>query len=196
MRVEKTAGALTEKGYKVIRVKTGREALEAIKKIIPQGASVMNGASVTLEQIGYVDLLKSGEHKWDDLHAKVTSENNQEKRSKLRRQSVLSDYYLGSVHALVENGEFLIASNSGSQLPHIVFTSPNLIFVVGKQKIAPDFNKAMLRLTEHVIPMEDKHMQELYGIHTALNKLLVFKGEMKNSGRNITFILVDENLGF
>ncbi len=32
----------------------------------------------------------------------------------LRKQSVLSDYYLGSVHALAKTGEMVIASASGT----------------------------------------------------------------------------------
>lgn len=194
--VEKVIKALQKKRYEVMVVKNRREALEQIKKIIPKGASVMNGSSTTLEKIGYQKYLSSGKHEWIDLHAQINAENDKEKRAKLRRESVLSDYYLGSVHALLENGEFVIASNSGSQLPHIVYTSPNLIFVVSTKKIVPDLETAMKRLEEHVVPLEDNHMMKLYNFHTGLNKLLVFKGETTMSTRKIRFILVEEDLGF
>lgn len=196
MNVDNTVNALKDKGYEVSRVKTRAEALAKIKQIIPEGASVMNGTSVTLEQIGYVDYLNSGEHKWIDLHAKVTSEPDKEKRDKLRRESVLSDYYLGSVHALVENGEFIIASNSGSQLPHIVYTSPNLIFVVSTKKIVGNLEAGMERLYKHVIPLEEKHMKDLYNIPTGANEVLIFRGEKQGPTRKVHFILVEEDLGF
>lgn len=114
----------------------------------------------------------------------------------MRKQALLADYYLGSVHALVENGEFVIASNTGSQLPHVVYSSPNLIFVVGTQKIVPNLDEAMKRLEKYVIPLENEHMKKLYGMGTALNKLLIFKGESAYLGRKIRIILVNKQLGF
>ena len=194
--LQKTKDSLSQKGYEVFVVKNKTEALEKIKELIPEGASVMNGSSATLEQIGYLDYLKSGAHKWVDLHAKVTAESDKEKRTKLRRESVLSDYYLGSVHALAETGEFVIASNTGSQLPHVVYTSPNLIFVVSTKKIVPTLDEAMRRLKEYVYPLEDKQSLEKYKEHTAINKIVIFNGEVSYSGRKIRFILVEEDLGF
>lgn len=194
--IQKTKDSLEQKGYEVSVVKQRTEALERIKQIIPENATVMNGSSVTLEQIGYKDFLESGDHKWIDLHTKINAEDDKEKRHDLRRQAVLSDYYLGSVHALVEDGVFIVASNTASQLPHVVYTSPNLIFVVSTKKIVANMDQAMKRLEEYVVPLEDKHMQDLYNIHTALNKIVIFRGESAMSGRKIHFILIEEDLGF
>lgn len=194
--VEKTVSELQNKGYQAFVVKNKDEALTKIKEIIPAGASVMNGASVTLEQIGFVDYLKSGDHDWNNLHAAIVAETDPQKQNQLRQQAIHSDYYLGSVHALIENGEFLIASNTGSQLPHIVFTSPNLIFVVSTKKIVPDFNEAMSRLTDYVVPLEDVHMQKKYHVNTQLNKIVILKNENQMMNRHITFLLVEADLGF
>lgn len=194
--LKKTVAALQNKNFKLIQVGTKAEALAKIKTLIPDGASVMNGASVTLEQIGYLKYLRSGRHPWDDLHAKITAENNDAKRHKLRRQSVLSDYYLGSVHALTEDGQLVIASNTGSQLPHIVFTSPNLIFVVSTKKIVSDLDEAMRRVEEHTTPLEDKRLMEAMNSHTQLNKIVILKNDPDFLGRKIYIILVEENLGF
>src|SRR3990167_1032685 len=144
-------------------VESGAKALELVKTLIPKGASVMNGASVTLEQMGFVDYLKSGQHGWNNLQAGILAENDTEKRHHLRTQSSLSDYYLGSVHALSETGEMVIASNTGSQLPHLVYTSQNLILVVSTMKITPTLEAALERLERHVVPLEDEHMKQLYG---------------------------------
>lgn len=187
---------LESKNYQVFVVDSGSQALEKIKEIIPANVSVMNGSSTTLEQIGYNKYLEYGNHKWSDLHAQITAENEQEKRDKLRRESVLSDYYLGSVHALSSTGEFVIASNTGSQLPHIVFTSQNLIFVVSTKKIVESLTLALQRLEEYVMPLEDERLMKEYKAHTADNKILIFKGENAMKKRTVTFILVAEDLGF
>jgi L-lactate utilization protein LutC len=194
--INKTVAGLIGHGYKAVVVSTKQEALEAVKKIIPAGSSVMNGSSVTLEQIGFVDLLKSGTHGWNNLHAGIVSETDSLKQATLRKQALLSDYYVGSVHALTEEGEFVIGSNTGSQLPHIVYSSTNLIFVVSTKKIVPELGAAMKRLVETVVPLEDKHMMELYKMGTALNKIVIFKGESPFNKRVISFVLVKEDLGF
>ncbi len=194
--VTKTTKSLTTKKYNVFEVSNGNEALEKIKSLIPEGVSVMNGSSVTLEKIGFVEYLKSGKHPWNNLHDGILKETDKEKQSLLRKQAELSDYYLGSVHAMTEDGQIVIASNTGSQLPHIVFSSPNLIFAVSTKKIVPTLSDAMKRLEEHVVPLENTHMMEKYGVGTSLNKILIFKNENPMIGRKINVILISEDLGF
>ena len=99
--VTKTAVALTGRGMTAESVEKGAEALEKIIHMIPQGASVMNGASRTLEQIGYIEHLKSGQHGWNNLHAGIVAEKDPAKQGALRKQAVSSDFYLGSAHAVL-----------------------------------------------------------------------------------------------
>ena len=194
--INKTAEMLKANGVEPILVETGAEALAKIKELIPKDASVMNGSSTSLNQIGFVDFLKAGEHGWNNLHAAIIAETDKAKQSALRKQAALSDFYLGSVHALSETGEFLVASASGSQLPHIVLTSPNLIFVVGAQKIVPNLQEAMKRLEEYVVPLEEARMQKAMGMGTSLNKIVTFKKEPPYLGRKVRMIIVNEKLGF
>src|SRR3989344_6294242 len=114
----------------------------------------------------------------------------------LRKQSVLSDYYLGSAHAIAETGEIVVASNSGSQLPHMVFTSPNLILVVGIQKIAPDVETAVARLKDYVLPLEDTRMKSVGMGGSFISKLLIIEKEQPFMGRKSHIIFVNEKLGF
>lgn len=194
--IQKTKQALEAKGYMVSVFDTGGEALQAIKDTIPPGSSVMNGSSVTLEQIGYTDFLKSGTHAWIDLKAAIMAENDPVRRAHLRKEATLSDFYLGSVHALTQQGELIIASNTGSQLPQIVFSSSHLILVISTKKIVKDLETGMKRLREHVVPLEDKHMLTLYGTHTALNKIVIINGEAKSTRRILHLFLIREDLGF
>jgi hypothetical protein len=194
--INNAARGLRSINVEPIIVANGQDALAKIKELIPPGASVMNGASVSLETIGFVDYLKSGQHGWNNLHELVLAEKDPAKQAILRKQSVVSDFYLGSVHALLENGQFLIASNSGSQLPHVVYTSTNLIFVVGIQKIVKDFAQGLKRIEEYVIPLEDQRMKSRYGVGTNFSKMVFFRYENPNLKRNIKMILVKEVLGF
>ncbi|MDB5225031.1 MAG: hypothetical protein JWO43_653 [Candidatus Adlerbacteria bacterium] len=196
--INKTVEELTKRNFHPIVVATKEEALAKIKELVPPGASVMNGASKTLEAIGYTDHLKAGNHGWKNLHEDILAEKDPAKQAVLRRQALISDFYLGSVHGLSETGEMLIASNSGSQLPHIAYSSPNVVLVVGAQKIVPTLADTYQRLMTHVIPLEDARMKEVYGPEsgTKLNKEFVFHGEAAYTGRMISVIIVKESLGF
>ena len=194
--VENVVKALAERNIEAMVVENGAEALAKIKELIPPGASVMNGSSRTLDQIGFVDYLKTGQHDWNNLHAGVLAEKDSAKQKLLRKQAVISDYYLGSVHALSETGEFIITSNTGSQLTHIAFTSPNLIFVVSTKKIVPTLSDAMSRLKEYVFPLENASIMAKYGRPTMISKILTFEGENPSSGRKVRMLLVNEDLGF
>ena len=194
--IQKAIKALAERGIEAIVVNNRAEALGKVKSLIPKDASVMNGSSRTLEEIGFVDYLKSGNHGWKNLHEEILMEKDKAKQATLRKQAVLSDYYLGSVHAVAETGQLVIASNSGSQLPHIVFTSPNLIFVVGVQKIAPNLDAAIARVREYVLPLEDQRMKSVGMGGSFISKLLIFEKEQPFMNRKVYVIFVNEKLGF
>jgi L-lactate utilization protein LutC len=196
--IEKTVKGLADRNVQAEVIKDKAGALERIKQLIPAGASVMNGASTTLDQVGFVEYLKSGTHGWNNMHAIILAEKDPVAQAKLRREALTADYYLGSVHALAETGEFIVASNSGSQLPHLVYSSPNLILVVSTKKIVPTLAVADERLHQHVIPLEDVRMKKVYGPEsgTRLSKLFTFMYEPAYTQRKITMLLVEEDLGF
>jgi hypothetical protein len=194
--LEVTIKALTKKQYQVHKVPNGAGALAKIKEIVPTDASVISGTSYSLKQIGFTDLLKSGQHEWRNLQAEILAEKDIEKQRNLRRQASLADYYLGSVHALITNGEFIVASNTGNQLPSLVYNAKNLILVVSTKKIVATMDAGFDRLEKHVVPLENTRSQSAYGSDTSLNKIVIFKNENPYSGRKVHIILVEEDLGF
>lgn len=193
--IKKTVEALKARNVHAIIVDTKEEALEEIKKLIPKGASVMNGSSATLNEIGFVDYLKSGKHGWDNVHADIVNEKDPAKQSRLRKESVLSDYFLGSVHAITEKGQLLVASASGSQIPSYAFTSDNVIWVAGANKIVPDREAGFKRIEDHVFPLENKRMQGVGYPGSVIARVLIIEREIMPN-RHLTLIIVKEKLGF
>ncbi|MBI2038200.1 MAG: LUD domain-containing protein [Candidatus Magasanikbacteria bacterium] len=96
--VQKTIEAMKTRNIEAFMVETGADALAKIKELIPAGASVMNGSSTTLEQVGFVDYLKSGTHGWNNLHEAILAETDPAKQGVLRKQAVLSDLILCHFH--------------------------------------------------------------------------------------------------
>lgn len=194
--ISKAIESLSSKNIDAVTVDSKADALSMIKDLVPAGASVMNGSSTTLIEIGFVDYLKSNEHKWNNMHEAIVKETDPAKQAALRQNATHSDYYLGSAQALTENGEILIASNTGSQMPNIVFNSRNVILVIGAQKIVKTLTDGMARLQEHVVPLEDKRSLAAYGAPTSVNQVLIFQGNNPYMGRSVKVIIVKESLGY
>lgn len=193
--IAKVAEALSARNITPIIVDTKEAALEEIKKLIPTGGSVMNGSSTTLQEVGFVDYLKAGEHGWNNVHENILNEQDPVKKARLRKESVLADYFLGSVHAVTEAGQLVIVSASGSQMPSYAFTSDNVIWVVGAQKIVPTLNDAMARIQDYVIPLEDVRVKGVGYPGTTLARTLIIEREIMPH-RHLTIIFVKEKLGF
>ncbi|MBP9718822.1 lactate utilization protein [Candidatus Gracilibacteria bacterium] len=193
--ISKTVKALQEKKAVVHVVEDKVAALAKLKEVLPMGAQIMTGSSTTLEQIGFVDLLKSGNHGWNNMKDAIVAEKDPEKQNELRKQSISSEYFIVSVHALTENGEYLMASASGSQIPSTAFASNNVVLVIGAQKIVPSIEEGIKRIKQHVMPLEDVRMKSVGYPGTMLAKLLISFGEIMPT-RTITIILVNEVLGF
>jgi hypothetical protein len=196
-RLQKTIEAVRTRGVTVTLVETKESALTQLQTFIPADATVMTGASLTLQQIGFEDLLKSGQHPWRNLKAEMLAEKDPAKQAALRKQGTLADYFLGSVHAMAETGELIFASATGSQLPAYAFSSSNIIWVAGAQKITPTLAAALQRVRDYALPQQDQQMKQLYGSEAAsfIGKLLIFEREAPYLGRHVNLLLVNEVLG-
>lgn len=70
------------------------------------------------------------------------------------------------------------------------------MLLVGTQKIVPTLANALKRLEDYVLPLEDQHMKDKYGVGTKLSKIVIFEEEHKGLGRKIRLILIKEPLGY
>jgi predicted CoA-binding protein len=193
--VEKTMKALESRGINAEFVNTGKDAVNRIIELIPQGAEVMTAGSTTLDQIGFTDILKSGKRPWKNLKGAILAEKDPAKQMELRKKAITSEYMIGSVHAVVETGEVLVVNGTGSSIPGYSFSSDNVIWVVGTQKIVPTIDEGFKRLREYCFPLEDKRMKSVGYSGTTLGKFLLFENEI-NPNRKVTLIFVNEKLGF
>jgi LUD domain len=194
--IGRTVAALKGRGINAEFVPNRQEALDRVTSLIPAGAELMTASSRTLDEIGFLALLKSGDHHWTSLNDVVFAEKDPAKRAELRRRSVNVDYFLGSVHAITEAGETIVASASGSQIPSYAFTSKNVIWVAGAQKIVRDLDEGLRRLREHSLNLETARMKSLGFPGSMIAKILIVEREPALLGRKVSMILVNEKLGF
>jgi L-lactate utilization protein LutC len=196
-QLQRTIEAVKARGIKVELVETKEAALARLQALIPAEAVVMTGGSVTLTQIGLDALLISGNHPWRNFKADLLAEKDPVKQSAMRLQGTLAEYFLGSVNAIAETGELVFASATGSQLPAFAFTSRNVIWVAGAQKIAPTLDEALRRVREYVLPMEDQRQKNAGNKNGSfIGRILILEREPAYLRRNLTLILVNQVLGF
>jgi hypothetical protein len=177
--VNKAADALREHGFKVSIVESLDDANDAVFKIIPKGAQVFTATSVTLDEAGIsTHINESGEY--DSVRDEFMKYWGQEDKAiEMRRIGSAMEYAIGSVHAVTEDGQLLIASNSGSQLPSYVYGANHVIWVVGTQKIVADLEQGIDRIESYTLPLEDARALKAYGTHSAISKLLIYRQDLQ-----------------
>jgi hypothetical protein len=191
--IEKTIEALATHGITAEVVADGATAKTRVLSLIPKGAEVMNGSSVTLETIGLLDALNaSGD--FDSVKRKLKNMDRATQRPQMLKLGAAPSWIVGSVHAVTQEGDVFIASNTGSQMPGYVYGSEHVIWVVGAQKIVADRNEAFKRVYDYVLPLETEHMKKLYNVESNVSKLLIINKEIVPD--RIRLIFVKEALGF
>ena len=192
-QIERTARALESNGIQAVIAETAEEAKRIFFELVPAGAEVFLGASVTLETLGIKDEIdKSG--RFDALRTKMFAMDRATQGREIRKLGAAPDYAAGSVHAVTEDGQVLIASKTGSQLGPYASGAGKVIWIVGAQKLVKDFNEGFRRIREYCYPLEEVHMQQLYKTGTSINKVLIVNNEIRPD--RITMIIVKEQLGF
>jgi hypothetical protein len=192
-RVQGTMAALKNNGIDSYFAQTSEEARARLFELLPQSVEVLNNSSVTLEQIGAAsEILSSG--RFTAVRNKLKTLDHEKNRREMRQLGAAPDWAVGSVHAVTEKGQCVIASMTGSQLPGYTYGAAHVVWVVGMQKIVVDLDAAMRRIYEYTLLLEDEHAMKKYGVHSSVNKVLVVNREVYPE--RIKIIFVNEVLGF
>ena len=192
--ITQTIENLKKNGIQATVVENGAEAKDFVTKMIPEGAEVMTMTSVTLDTIGLAgELNESG--KYDSVKAKLMKMDRKTQSREMQKMGAAPEWAIGSVHAVTSEGEVVVASNTGSQLPAYAYGADHVIWVVGIQKIVKNREEAMKRLYEYVLPLESERARKAYGTEGSnVSKMMIFNREV-NPAR-IQVVLVKESLGF
>ncbi len=193
--VTRTADALRAKGYAVHVVEDAAEAKATILDLLPEGAEVGQGASMTLEAIGVTEAIEgSGRYDAVRMRTRAMDRSTPEGLREMRKAGVGPDWFVNSAHAVTEDGTIVVASNTGSQLAPLSFGAGEVILAIGSQKLVPDLASAFRRIEEHILPLENGRMQGLYGIDSEIKKVMIIYKEFR-PGR-FTIVLIKEPAGF
>jgi hypothetical protein len=190
--IDRVAAAIRANHIEVLVVDRAEEARRAVVDRIPLGAEVHSAKSKTLQDIGvFAELFESG--RYDSLRARYMRMDRQTQGREIRKLIAAPDYMLGSVNAVTESGDLVIASASASQLGPYAYGAGRLLLVIGSQKIVRDLDEAWRRIEQYVFAYEDAQVRARMNMGTFLGKVLIMRREWID-GR-VTVILVREPVG-
>lgn len=183
-------------------VATKEEALEKALELIPEGASVTKGGSMSVIEIGLHDALKNGNYNYCDRD----SCKNQEEKRAAELFAYDADVFLGSTNAITEDGVLVNIDGNSNRVSAYAYGPRKLILIVGMNKVASDIDHAIKRARSEAATINT----ERFGINTPCTKtgkcmdckspdticcqFLITRASRHKD--RIHVILVNENLGF
>lgn len=192
--VEKTIANLKINGIEVYFVANKEEAKKKAIELLPEKADVMNMTSMTLEAVG-MDREVNESARYNSIRNKLNKMDRKVQGKEMQQLGAAPEWAIGSIHAVTQEGQIMVASMSGSQLPAYAYGASHVIWVVGTQKIVRNIDEGMKRLYEYTLHLESERAKKAYGVPgSAVNKLLILNKEIQE-GR-IHLIFVNEVLGF
>ena len=141
--MERVRKNLEERGFQTSCFATAKEAADYLDAQI-DGATVGIGGSMTIQAMGLSERLsKHNEVIWHWEGGEL-------------RRAMLADVYLTSVNGLAETGEIVNIDGNCNRVAASMFGPKRVYYVVGINKIAPDFEKALWRARNVAAPKNAK----------------------------------------
>ena len=191
--IQRTIDALTARNVEAILMEDGAAALSKLQELVPEGSEVFVNTSETLTTIGYTEYMH-GNDRYVNLHDRMMAHADPAEQREFRRKTTIADYFVGSVQAIAETGEIVVASGSGSQVGAYSYGARRLILVAGTQKICPTLTEAEARTRGWTLEVHDRWLEGRGVAPTPIGKYLVMEHEPV-VGR-ITMLLIPESLGW
>lgn len=194
--------ALEKRHFKAYYCETAQEAKDKVLSLIPEGDTVAWGGSMTLEQIGVVEELRSGKYTVIDRDTAATPEE----RVSLMRQALLADTYLASTNAMSEDGQLVNIDGNGNRVAAMIYGPKNVILVVGINKVVKTLEDAWARARNLAAPVNTQR----FGLETPCSITgscadctspdcicaYISTIRISRPAGKIKVVLVGENLGF
>ncbi len=191
--ISRTIEALAARNVEAMLLESREAALSKLKELVPEGSEVFVSTSETLDTIGYTEHMH-GNDRYVNLHDQMLAHTDPAAQREFRRKTTIADYFVGSVQAIAETGEIVVASGSGSQIGAFAYGARRVILVAGTQKICPTLADAESRTRGFTLERHDRWLEGRGARPTPIGKYLVMEHEPM-VGR-ISMILIPESLGW
>lgn len=182
---------------------TKEDALRQALALIPQGASVGWGGTVSAQQIGLFSAIRSGDYRPIDRDQCATA---QEKEEAMRR-ALFADVFITGANGMSLDGQMVNIDGTGNRVAAIIYGPKSVLVIAGMNKVEDTLEDAIRRARTVASPM---NCQRFEGKQTpcavtgacsdcksedCICNQIVITRHCRPVGR-IKFILVGEELGF
>ena len=138
--------------YKVSCFETGAEAADYLAAAI-QNTTVGFGGSMTLRDLGlYEKLSGNNEVYWHWILPDGMTQDD------ARAHARNTEVYLSSANGIAETGEIVNIDGNGNRVAETLFGHEKVYIIVGKNKIAPDYDGALWRARNIASPKNAQRM--------------------------------------
>ena len=128
----KVKSSLEERGFAVSCFATAEEAMDYLDGKL-DGKTIGIGGSMTIRDMGLDQRLEK--HNQVIWHWKDGS----------LQDAARAEVYLASVNGLAETGEIINIDGAGNRVASTIFGHEEVYFIVGRNKLAPDYDGALWR---------------------------------------------------
>ena len=180
---------------------TKEEALEKVLELIPEGASIGWGGSLTCSQIGLMDALHQGNYRLLDRDQCKSLEE----RERIQREAFFADMFISSANGLSLDGQLVNIDGTGNRVAPVIYGPKNVMIIAGMNKVEDTLDAAITRARTIAAPMNNQRFGNNNPCSTTgtcgncknetciCNHIVVTRNG-RPAGR-IKFILVGEDLG-
>jgi hypothetical protein len=155
-RTRKTLKALKARNMRAWSVADAEEARDLIMNLIPNHATVCVGDSSSVRQVGITKELELRGNKvinaFDPEMLARHAANQLEVMFRLTIEASLGDVFLTGANAVTEDGRILNVDAAGNRVAGMIWGHPQVILVVGKNKVVRDLDEAFDRVKNVIAP--------------------------------------------
>ena len=123
-------------------------ALQKSLELIPKGASISWGGSMTIIETELIDNIKNGDYKIID---RDNAKNVEEQRI-VYSQICSSDFFLMSTNAITIDGELINIDGRGNRVAFLCYGPQNVLILVGMNKVVSDIESGFKRVRNIASP--------------------------------------------
>lgn len=157
-RIEKLTEILNSHHFFAQAVSTPDEAKDIVKQLIKDCKTVGMGGSTTLARSGIWSMV--AEDKDKTLYNSVYAAKHKEDIPAAMRKGLDADVYITSSNAITEDGKLINIDGTGNRCAAMFYGPEKIIFVIGKNKIAENFDDAIARIKAVACPNNAKRLKK------------------------------------
>ena len=216
LRAEQVIKNLQKRKMNGLYVQNGHQALSAIIEMVPPGAVVARGDSISIEQIGLLtEIKRRNQNVLIDPFETDANGHWPKDRERMMRETFSADIFITGTNAVTLDGKIVNIDGYGNRVSAMIFGPAKVILVVGINKIVKDLPEALDRIRNYAAPINAKrhylkHNDEMLGglpcVKTGscadchhdwriCNYVTVIEGSMHQHRDRINLIIVGEELG-